>query len=135
MPEPAQAAPPKNAGTFASFLASFTGIANNPDDELDLTDLADDVATISYERALRAHRRVAASECATEQLQENPLTAPTIATPAPAPGSKKRKSASITLRLTAAEQAQLHLRAAAAQISVSATSAPASAKPNLFAPR
>jgi hypothetical protein len=114
--------PSKNSGSFASFLASFTGSANDATDEWDLSALADDVATISYEQALQAHRRPRVSENATEELRES------FTQPAPdpsgseqtGPGSKKRKTASITLRLTAAEQAQLQERAAAAHISVSA---------------
>lgn len=122
MPEPAPSSPPKNSGSFASLLSSFASRPKQEDTDWDLSALADDVATISYEQALRAHRRVRSFEPATETLpNEFPQVAslPPDAPPQPT-CKKKRKAASITLRLTAAEQAQLQERATAAQLSVSA---------------
>lgn len=109
----------KSASSFASLLESFTGPAKNAKGTWDDTALLDDIATISYEQALRSHRRVppAAALAANESQSLTPLTtqrAPHVAQ------EKKRKSASITIRLTEAEEIQLHERAAAAQLSVSA---------------
>jgi hypothetical protein len=113
--------PDKNSGSFASFLAAFTG--KRADDLWDDTALADDVATISYEQALRSHRRVRSPESAIETSPMKPsgVTPQAADSPPPQRGEKKkRKAASITIRLTAAEQTQLQERAAAAQLSVSA---------------
>lgn len=109
----------KSAGSFASLLESFTGPAKKADGMWDDSAMLDDVATISYEQALRSHRRVApvAALCEDEPQSTVPHIIPQ-ALPA-APG-KKRKTASITIRLTEAEEAQLQERAAAAQLTVSA---------------
>jgi hypothetical protein len=111
----------KSSGTFASVLASITG--KRTTDSWDDSGLGDDVATISYEQALRSHRRVGSSESATKALPIENADAnsyPAASTLAKLCDKKGRKSASITLRLTAAEQAQLQERAAAARLSVSA---------------
>lgn len=115
-----QPAPQKSSGSFAAFLASFTG--KGPDVTWDNAGLADDVATISYEQALKSHRRVRSSGSATEKSpNEPPKTSPVPAKSVAAhTAEKERKRASITLRLTEAEQVQLHERAAAAGLSVSA---------------
>ena len=76
--------------SFASALASFTS-----DDGL-----ADDIALISYENAVRTQAGIDLSE---DQ-----------------PAALHKKSASITLRMSSAECAQLRKRAAAANLSVSA---------------
>ena len=82
------------------------------------------MATISYEQALRAHRRVRIAEAlpaASSEIQHQPSPA---SIPSQASNSvsatKSRKTASITIRITESEQAQLQQRAAAAQLSVSA---------------
>ena len=121
MPEPAQPASPKSAGSFAAFLASFTGAVEKRSDDWDLSELADDVATISYEQALLAHRGTQVSESAAKRLQESPVASiENAATDSTTPGRKNRKTTSITIRLTEAEQAQLHQRAVDANLSVSA---------------
>ncbi len=100
-------------------LASLTGSAGKPRPTWDDTALADDVAIITYEQALRSQRRVPP----TAALPENevlPLAAPPTPQTLPIVADKRRKTSSITIRLTAAEQAQLHERATAAQLSVSA---------------
>lgn len=115
-----QPAPEKSSGSFAAFLASLTG--KGPDDTWDVAGLADDVATISHEQALKSHRRVRSSGSATETLPSEP-SSPNAASAKPVATHKaerERKRASITLRLTEAEQVQLHERAAAAGLSVSA---------------
>jgi hypothetical protein len=107
---------------FATLLASLTGVGKSTDSSWDTTALADDVATISYEQALRTHRRVRPSQSATEQLpNENGALPTNPSTTRPATSDRKTlKNASITIRLTADEQAQLHQRAAEAGLSTSA---------------
>jgi hypothetical protein len=109
----------KKAGSFASLLESFTGPARTNNRMWDDTALLDDVATISYEQALRSHRRVPPVEALPEEKSLTG-TAPTASQAFLVTKGKKRKSASITIRLTESEEAQLHERAAAAQLSVSA---------------
>ncbi|HEY2470707.1 MAG TPA: hypothetical protein VGI45_23130 [Terracidiphilus sp.] len=112
MPDPAPSGNPTN---FASLLAALTGAAKEPGDSWDMSALGDDVATISYEQALRTHRRTRTEEplaCSIEPHSPAP-TAPTEA-------KKIRKTASITIRLTANENTQLQERAADAGLSVSA---------------
>jgi hypothetical protein len=116
VPELTQPIPAKTSGSFASLLASLTG--KHPEEPWDDTALADDTATITYEQALRTHRRIRTSEPATEMLPDALLNANPVAVHPTV--KNKRKTASITLRLTQAEQAQLQERAAAAQLSVSA---------------
>ncbi|MGA9584572.1 MAG: hypothetical protein WBQ95_04545 [Terracidiphilus sp.] len=114
---------PKDASSFANLLATFTGAARKSNGMWDDSALLDDVATISYEQALRTHRRVPAAELTTAQLPEQIAPLPkdiTPLVPVPDVGNKKRKTASITIRLTQTEEAQLHERAAAAELSVSA---------------
>lgn len=65
MPQPASASP--KAVSFASLLAGFASPAKRPsvksvEDAQDLDGLADDVATISYEQALRSHSRTRTAE-------------------------------------------------------------------------
>jgi hypothetical protein len=114
---------PKEASSFANLLATFTGAAKKSNDMWDDSDLLDDVTTISYEQALRSHRRVPAADLTAAQLlaEKAPLCAGIAASmPLTGAGIKQRKTASITIRLTETEEAQLHERAAAAQLSVSA---------------
>jgi predicted DNA binding CopG/RHH family protein len=106
--------------------------------------LEDDVATLSYDRALRAHARyrstiqpvtdVAASEleCPSDPSPAAPAAVAQLTedrTVAPGPDLKRvqsttfeknLKSASITIRLSKAECAQLHRRAGDAGLTVSA---------------
>jgi hypothetical protein len=123
MPELDQSVSTKTPGSFASLLASISSKlqAGAWDDSA----LVDDVASITYEQALRAHRRGRPPEPATRLLLDDAAQ-----TPAPSAtrsrkqpqktGEKKPKAASITIRVTAEEQVQLHERAAAAELSVSA---------------
>ena len=123
MPEPDQFASQKAPGSFASLLASISSKlqAGAWDDSA----LVDDVASITYEQALRAHRRGRSTEPATKSLLDDIARAPAPSATLPRKqpqktGEKKPKAASITIRVTAEEQAQLHERAAAAELSVSA---------------
>ena len=110
---------PKGANSFANLLASFTGNSTKSNETWDDSALLDDVTTISYEQALRSHRRVPAAETLTVH-ETTEIGAIPAAEPVPVAAEKKRKTASITIRLTECEQAQLHERAADAQLSVSA---------------
>jgi hypothetical protein len=123
MPEPAQAAPQKTSGSFASLLASLTSKLQN--DPWDDSALPDDVAILTYEQALRTSRRQPSPQLATNSLREDGSQkgpAPKVSKPEQPqrPGEKRPRTASITIRVTSEEQAQLHERAAAAQLSVSA---------------
>lgn len=121
MPEPVP--PPRTPASFASLLASFTGSGKQPEDPWDLSALGDDVATISYEQALRAHRRVRTSDPLAVpieiQNQHSPVSSPSQASSS-VRTTKSRKTASITIRITESEQAQLQERAVGAQLSISA---------------
>jgi hypothetical protein len=110
-------------------------------------DLADDVATLSYESALRAHARYRSTDFADQSLTQAADPAPfhyeesfpaaavatgqEAATPAAdpepepdrlsaTPFQRNLKDASITIRMSKAECAQLHRRAAEAGLTVSA---------------
>lgn len=109
----------KGAGSFASLLESLTSPAKKTNGTWDDSDLLDDVATISYEQALRSHRRVPPASPLPPDESRSPATPTSPRTPL-ATNGRKRKTASITIRITDAEEAQLHERAAAAQLSVSA---------------
>lgn len=100
-------------------LASLTGSASKPRPTWDESALADDVAIISYEQALRSQRRVPPS-AALPECETQPIAAAPPPQLLPIVAAKLRKTSSITLRLTQAEQVQLHERAAAAKLSVSA---------------
>jgi hypothetical protein len=144
--------------SFAGLLAALTASGQRPGTQSDgslpaesrllrasIDDgLEDDIATLSYERALKAHARYRttfqpftyptdpASPCVDDSPPEVPAkVAQPVAcrTAAAGPDSKRvqstpyeqnRKSASITIRLSKAECAQLHRRAADAGLTVSA---------------
>lgn len=116
MPDPTLTESSGHSTSFASLLASLAGAGRKPADAWDTSDLADDVATITYEQALHSHRRV---------REAGPTAAPPALSgshmPAAHSDSKKvRKSSSITIRVTEDEQIQLHARAAEAGLSISA---------------
>ncbi|MDR3737485.1 MAG: hypothetical protein P4L40_00555 [Terracidiphilus sp.] len=127
-----------NAISYDSFASALEGFAASPSPAASAVSdgLEDDIATISYEKALRsqARKRPAASvkppspKSPAMRPQQAPRKQPVpihiasrtpAATPAPAKPAYLR-SASVTVRLTEAEQAQLRERAAAAGISASA---------------
>jgi predicted DNA binding CopG/RHH family protein len=57
MQQPADAEPSPSASSFAGLLAALTAPKQEPQPAWNDDDLADDVATLSYERALQAHAR------------------------------------------------------------------------------
>ena len=99
--------------SFAGLLASMATPAK-PDTAWNDSELAEDVATISYEQAWRTHARPfaktsnAAAECAPAETSSG------------ASAAKPPRTASITIRLSEAECGQLRQRAAESGLTVSA---------------
>ena len=148
MEQPAQTAPSATASTFAGLLASLAAPAQKNAPAWNDDDLADDVATLSYESALKVHARYRPTDQSLTQLPDlvpfcfdevpasTPQPAPRIAAyPAPratanpqpefnrlppVQAERNLKDASITIRMSQAECAQLHRRAAEAGLTVSA---------------
>ena len=110
----------RSTASFAALLGSLTG-SSKKGETWDDSALLDDVATISYEQALRSHRRVP-PVIPPPESQRRSIGVPDLAQEQAhvAAKEKKRKSASITIRLTEPEERQLHERAAAAGLTVSA---------------
>ena len=125
--------PPRSAspGNFASMLAALASPKSAgiwEDDEL-----ADDVATLSYESALRAHTRYRAADrdarspaaaaaerpCVDSYEPASAEAAEAAPGAAPLPRAQK-KTASVTIRMSQEEADQLHRRAAEAGLTVSA---------------
>jgi predicted DNA binding CopG/RHH family protein len=141
----AQTQPSPPASSFAGLLAALTSPAPKPkpkpEDEAPLwssEELGDDVATLSYERALRAHARYKPSDLfdASQQQQSAAgkpaaprtdaaaetvaeFSVPSLAPQPTAPGRDLRL-ASVTIRLSKGECERLHKRAAEAGLTVSA---------------
>ena len=120
--------------SFAKLFAGLTrstshGASANDDSWIDEA-LADNVATISYEQALRTHGRYRPTEPLPAHREDAAFTAPkppqsvriTEWTPndTSAAGAAHRKQASITIRLSRDECSQLRERAAAAGMTISA---------------
>ncbi|SRR6266568_5550195 len=116
MQEAQTSAPPTS---FASLLTALAAPAHEPAQCWDHDALADDIATISYEKALRTHSRYRKPD-APEPLRFQATTAVDTLAALNAGSQQDRKAASITLRLSQAECAQLRQRAADAGLSVSA---------------
>jgi hypothetical protein len=119
---PSAAVPPSADATFAGLLARMAAPQNRGASWND-EELADDIANISYERALRNQAgSSAASSAAYSTLPKSDdgvvgasnRKAGSAATPKPL------KNASITIRLSEPECVQLRLRAAEAGLTVSA---------------
>lgn len=114
--------------TDASFAALLASAAASQNHETPWNDeeLADDVATISYEQALRTHIRVdpPAVEPSCDHLaarsRASRSRASTTREPSRATGPASLKRASITIRLGETECAQLRRRAAESGMTVSA---------------
>jgi len=115
--------------TFASLLARFAGQSSTGAANAD--GLADDVVSLSYEQALKAHARyrpavsldsLRAAEFAgpNADLPASPELKGPQAAPPDCGAAESRKSASITIRMSRAESQQLHARAAAAGLTISA---------------
>jgi hypothetical protein len=162
MQPPASSSPSPTSPSFAGLLASLAmpaqtaeDLANKPSPSAKRAaftwnddDLADDVATLSYESALKAHARYRPTDQSLTQLpdptpfsfDDTPVATPQPASHIaayptshvsantepesnrlpPAPVERNLKAASITIRMSQAECAQLHRRAAEAGLSVSA---------------
>lgn len=120
MSDPSPLPVPNEASSFANLLASLTSAPEKSSATWEDSALLDDVTTISYEQALRSHRRVPAVDPARTLSTEDLFAGIGASKAIPDTGIKERKTASITIRLTKAEEVQLHDRAAVAQISVSA---------------
>jgi hypothetical protein len=135
--EPAvQAQPSPKPANFAGLLASLAlplREADHRSPEWSTDDLGEDVATLSYERALQAHARYRPADCAEWKatpaaevvvaLAEQPpaLNAKVGEGAVPLEGSDRDlRQASVTIRLSKAECARLHQRAAEARLTVSA---------------
>jgi len=106
---PAETSADSFSGLLASLASPQRASASRWDDGL-----ADDIATISYEPALRASASRQAQETESAAAQ-----APSGEVPSP-PTRNRLKTASITIRLSEAECGQLRQRAAEAGLSVSA---------------
>jgi hypothetical protein len=163
MQQPVEIVPSPASSSFAGLLAALTAPAQTPEipgegssstrwrpaPSWNEDDLADDVATLSYESALKAHARYRPSQVSDQSLLQpadaEPFSyeeasavasqpaAPSISSPEPwatpeqVPGflrtahfERNLKEASITIRMSKAECAQLHRRAAEAGLTVSA---------------
>jgi hypothetical protein len=96
------------ASSFVGLLSSLTSPPQKAHKPWDDSALADDVATISYERALQTHARTKPSSVAASRStrSRNAKDSP--------------RAAIVTLRLSHAESAQLHERAAEAGLTISA---------------
>ncbi len=126
MQQPARSESSLASTNFAGMLAALASPAagnSDPKETWSESELGDDVVTLSYEHALRAHARHQPADRSTwqpeaaMQLGEQPLVQ-TGKTPN-ASDCDLRK-ASVTVRLSQAECASLHLRAAEAGLTVSA---------------
>ena len=133
--------PTRDTSDFAGLLAALTTPVRKREPVWNDEDPGEDVASLSYESALRAHARYRSADRidgaltqfagsglaakktapavgktlkATEQSQGNGLTLARVQ------AEKERKTASITIRLSEAECEQLHRRAAEAGITISA---------------
>jgi predicted DNA binding CopG/RHH family protein len=147
MQEPAAAVPTPNAASFASLLAALAAPAPKPAPEWNGDGLADDIATLSYEQALRTHARYRSADPADLPYRQDTTGSQSphrraVSAPAATPGpsatqnptaaaepkarrrpaalEENRKSASITIRLSKDEGVQLRERAAEAGLTVSA---------------
>ncbi len=133
---PSEAAPAFSDATssfaklFAGLARTKTSQADRQPDAWDEDALAEDVATISYEQALRAHARYRRAE----PLPAAPIETPDIGSPkppqsvritewvpndTPAALAATRKLSSVTIRMSRTEYEQLRERAAAAGVTVS----------------
>ncbi len=139
MQQLAQSPPSPAPASFAGLLAA---LASPPPEDAALAktssenDLGDDVVTLSYDRALRAHGRYKPANKNDWPLTRETRTSVSIAQDASAMPTAGRslnsqasemsgddgdlRSASVTIRLSKAERARLHEHAAEAGVTVSA---------------
>jgi hypothetical protein len=71
MQQPAPSAPSPDSPTFAGLLAALAAPGEKRPSAWDMDGLEDDVATLSYERALRAHARYKAPETTGRALNQS----------------------------------------------------------------
>lgn len=110
-----------SASSFADFLASLAAPPKPAEPEWNDDQLADDVATLSYEQALRTHGQYPAT--ASDQGPPGPVSESVPSRPGRGTAASPDlglKRASITIRLSEPECAQLRRRAAEAGLTVSA---------------
>ncbi|MGD1106468.1 MAG: hypothetical protein ABR865_05445 [Terracidiphilus sp.] len=132
MQPPAQSQTSPASATFAGLLATLASPSREEADPAtgwDESDLGEDVATLSYERALHAHARYRPADSS-----DWPITQPRRTEPADAQEAATRpagdspqsasdrdlRTVSVTIRLSKGECARLHKRAAEAGVTVSA---------------
>jgi hypothetical protein len=115
--------------SFASFLASVAAPPAPAATAWNDDELADDIATLSYEQVLKTHARCRPPASDTEAKPDAGLKPsgdphqvgfPSTCRDTPAPLDRTLKRASITIRLTEPECAQMRSRAAEAGLTVSA---------------
>jgi len=113
------------ASSFAGLLASMAS-ASNSEPSWNDDGLAEDVATISYERALRKHGPARGEALVTGAWEGLPGSATAVeagtspAASGASPAQLPPRTASITIRLSGPECAQLRRRATEAGLTVSA---------------
>jgi hypothetical protein len=139
MQQESRSAPTPAAASFAGLLAALAAprsAAEGSASVWNLDALEDDIATLSYERALRAHARYRPSDAADNSFCESSGSTGGSAIPPPpqthaevAPEAalsrstaleRNLKSTSITIRMSRVECEQLRKRAADAGLTVSA---------------
>ena len=149
MHQPVPSAPPSAASSFAGLLATFAASTRGRSDPWKDDNLADDIATLSYERALQKHGRYqpAHSDELSLETSDKRIASPidegvldpasptaSSGTPKDRPlneendrarnrcgfATKDRKCSSITIRLSKADCDQLRRRAAESGLTVSA---------------
>lgn len=129
MQQPASSQPPSSPSSFAGLLATLASPPPTPQSDVaadaplwNSNDLAEDVATLSYERALRAHARYRPDNRDLACNSDRPETQIDFDTARAAVAAPDRdlRSASVTIRLSRAECARLHQRATEAGLTVSA---------------
>ena len=121
MQEPQAAVTSTASATFASVLTALAAPLQGDEADWVDRDLEDDVATISYEQALRSQARFRPADPGQDStMQDVPISRPHSTSGRPVPERKDRKAASITIRLSEAECAQVRQRATDAGLTMSA---------------
>jgi hypothetical protein len=144
MQQSTAASPSASSRAFAGVLAAIATPGEKRPPARDLDGLEDDIATLSYEQALRSRARfqspppagapprdsapetgpdaahaLSATHSPVNSVKSSPVPVP-AAVNTPVPTQRSRKVSSVTVRLSAAESDQLRLRAAEAGLTVSA---------------
>jgi hypothetical protein len=149
MQQPVPSASPSAASNFAGLLAAFTAPSRKRNEPWNADDLGDDIATLSYERALQKHGRFQPADSDEQSLETShqqiaPAVTQGLRVPAVSAAScstpedhllkeesdnarhrggyptPDRKCSSITIRLSKADCDQLRRRAAESGLTVSA---------------